>query len=194
MFWQSDKPDHGLVGESAVNGVRAARMTDAGDIARIEVETWRETYAGMLPDRVLLGLSVERQAHLWAQVLRRHPGGIWVCEEAATGLVGFGQCGPQRNQSLAYDGEIHMLYVHPDAQNRGVGRNLLLALFDVLVAAGQRSALVWVLRANPARHFYARLGATLVLHRRIPVGGEDIDALGYGWPDLCAARSRCGGR
>lgn len=175
-----------------MNGVRVARISDAENIARIEVETWRTTYAGMLPDRVLLGLSVERQARLWSRELQWRPASTWVREEEPGGLVGFGQCGPQRNRSLGYDGEIYMLYVHPDAQNRGVGRELLFTLFDALVAANRRSGLVWVLRANPARYFYARLGGELILSHRIPVGGQDIDAEGYGWRDLCAARRRCG--
>ena len=32
--------------------IRPARAADAAAIGRIHVETWRDTYAGMLPDRV----------------------------------------------------------------------------------------------------------------------------------------------
>src|SRR6185437_16766733 len=41
--------------------IRQARLQDARAIGRIEVETWRASYAGMLPDRVLLGMSEQRQ-------------------------------------------------------------------------------------------------------------------------------------
>jgi hypothetical protein len=47
-----------------------------------------------------------------------------------------------------------------------------------------------VVRANPARFFYERLGGLQVLHKPIPVGGEPIEAAAYGWPDLAAAIAR----
>ena len=56
----------------------------------------------------------------------------------------------------------------------------------LLVAAGRTSALVWVIKANPSRFFYQRMGGKFVLTRRIRVGGELVDAIAYGWPDLAA--------
>ena len=56
MFW--------LIREAPnMDVVRPARLEDARAIARIEVETWRSTYAGMLPDRVLLNMSERRQTN-----------------------------------------------------------------------------------------------------------------------------------
>ena len=177
--------------------IRQARLADARAIGRIEVETWRATYAGMLSDRVLLSMSTERQTASWAGFLRHRPGDVFVAQQPA-GVVGFGNCGPQREGSFGYAGEVYTLYVTPDAQGTGCGRHLLLALFARLLHCGHRSALIWVLRANPARFFYERLGGKLVLHRAIPVSGEAAEALGYGWSDLRAlldreARSGAGG-
>lgn len=177
-----------------MSGARAARPSDARAIAHVEVETWRTTYAGTLTDRLLLGMSVERQTRLWTSELRHGPGSVWVWEEKPGGVVGFGSCGRLRSPFVGYDGEIYMLYVLPDAQGAGIGRQLLRALFASLVAAGSHSCLVWVVRANPARFFYERLGARLVLQRRIAIGGESVECLGYGWDDLCAALLRCGWR
>jgi hypothetical protein len=78
----------------------------------------------------------------------------------------------------------------PDAQGRGTGRLLLLALFARLVDCGHRSALIWVVRANPSRYFYERLGGKLIAHRIIPLGGQPVEAVGYGWSDLPAALHR----
>jgi ribosomal protein S18 acetylase RimI-like enzyme len=189
----------GVVAEDGMSRVRQARLGDARAVARIEVETWRSTYAGMLPDRVLLGMSDQRQTASWAGFLRHRPGDVYVAESGAAGsrLLGFGNCGPQREPGLGFAGEVYTLYVAPEAQGMGLGRQLLLALFARLVHCGHRSALIWVVRANPARFFYERLGGKLALHRSIPLGGEPIEAVGYGWSDLCAlldreARSRTG--
>src|SRR5665213_1554517 len=78
--------------------VRQARLEDAQAIARIEIETWRATYAGMLPDRVLLN--------------------------------------------------------------------------------------------NPARFFYERLGGKQVMYRPIPVAGQPVEAIAYGWRDFPSVLGR----
>lgn len=172
--------------------VRQATLGDARAIGRIEVETWRATYAGMLPDRVLLGMSEQRQAMSWASFLRHRPDDVFVAEADGGGgrLLGFGNCGPQRDPAFAFAGEVYTLYVQSDAQGGGLGRRLLLALFARLRDSGRRSALVWVVRANPARFFYERLGGKLTLQRPIPIGGRPVDAIGYGWSDLGAVLER----
>jgi len=188
------------VAEEGSTTIRQARLADARAIGRIEVETWRSTYAGMLPDRVLLNMSEQRQTASWAGFLRHRPGDVYVAERgaAAPRIRGFGNCGPQRDPGFGFAGEVYTLYVAPDAQGAGLGRQLLLALFARLLHCGHRSALIWVVRANPARFFYERLGGKLVLHRSIPLGGEPVEAVGYGWRDLAAlldreAQSRAGG-
>lgn len=165
---------------------RQATSDDIGAIARIEVETWRATYPGMLPDRVLIGMSERRQKGAWAGLVRYRPGDVIVIEEDEHGIIGFGNCGVQRDPTLPYAGEIFTLYVTPDGQNRGVGRQLIGALFERLLHNGKTSALIWVIRANPSRFFYEHLGGKFVLTRRIRVGGEMVEAIAYGWPDLAA--------
>jgi hypothetical protein len=62
----------------------------------------------------------------------------------------------------------------------------LFALFRRLVTSGLDAAIIWVLRDNPARFFYERLGGRQVSHKLIPVGGSRVEALAYGWRDLPA--------
>ncbi len=188
------------VAEDGTTTIRQARLADARAIGRIEVETWRSTYAGMLPDRVLLNMSEQRQTASWAGFLRHRPGDVYVAERGSVAprIRGFGNCGPQRDPGFGFAGEVYTLYIAPDAQGSGLGRQLLLALFTRLLHCGHRSALIWVVRANPARFFYERLGGKLALQRSIPLGGEPVEAVGYGWRDLAAllereARSRAGG-
>lgn len=164
--------------------VRQARLEDASAIAKIEIETWRATYAGTLPDRVLLNMSERRQTSSWTSFLRHRPEDVWLAQHPQFGVVGFGNCGAQRDNAVDYSGEVYTLYVLPDLQGRGYGRALLSALFQRLETAGHGSALVWVVRGNPARFFYERLGGKQVMHRPIPVAGQPVEAIAYGWRSL----------
>lgn len=165
--------------------VRPARALDARSIARLDVETWRTTYAGVLPATYLVGLSERRREAGWRAVILREPRDVRVAVDAESRIRGFGSCGPNRGEPF-FAGEVFTLYVAPDWQNQGIGRQLLIALFRRLVMAGRRSAIIWVLRDNPARFFYERMGARLVSHRPLPVGGTAVEAIAYGWRDLPA--------
>ncbi len=50
--------------------IRAARLEDAGPIARLDVETWQAAYAGILGTPYLAGLSPARRETGWSSL---HP-------------------------------------------------------------------------------------------------------------------------
>jgi len=165
--------------------VRAGIPEDAEQIAAIFVETWRETYPGMLPDRVLVKMSDEAQSYYWARILaaRRAREFVRVAVNAAGRLTGFGSAGPSRGD-VRSEGEIYTLYVRPDFQNRGVGRALICALLQGLRERGSYQAMLWVLAANPSRFFYEAMGGKRSVERSERLWGMDVAQIGYRWPDL----------
>ena len=165
--------------------IRPARPADAHGIARLDVETWRTTYAGLLSADYLIGLSARRREFGWRMAILREPRDVRVAVDLAGTVQGFGSCGPSRSERR-FPGEVFTLYVAPDLQNQGIGRRLLIALFRRLAASGLDAAIIWVLRDNTARFFYERLGGRIVSQKPIPVGGSRVAALAYGWPDLPA--------
>ncbi len=169
--------------------IRKASPGDATFIAHIYTETWRDTYAGMIPDRVLLSMSDRRHAALWARSLRstRTRESAIVAEDEVKGIIGFGSCGPAKEQKLGAAGEIYTLYVLPDFQGLGLGKRLLAALFQTLVDKGLGSALIWVLAPNPARFFYQAMGGTQIAVRAEAFHGADVDEMAFLWPNLKAA-------
>ena len=163
--------------------IRAARPNDAGPIARLDVETWQAAYAGILGTPYLAGLTVARRETGWGHLLRRDSGSVRVAVNPNGDVVGFGSFGSSRGEP-DFTSEVFTLYVAPDWQNIGIGRDLLLAMFGRLVAQGHNSAIVWVLRENPARFFYQRLGGKEVRQKLLPFQGSEVAVSGYGWPDL----------
>ena len=56
---------------SATCRIRRAVPGDARGIARVHVETWRSAYAGILPDQVIVQMSVDDKAAAWRQLVQR---------------------------------------------------------------------------------------------------------------------------
>lgn len=166
--------------------VRSALRDDAGSIARIFVESWRDTYADLLPAQYLVRLSETRQRLLWMrEIAHRGPhDGVVVAEHEEFGVIGFASFGPARDRAVGYDGEVYTLYVDPNHVGRGAGRALVQAAFARLYAEGFKSAVVWALKGNPARYFYENEGGRIVAERPGAVAGKPVREIAFGWTDI----------
>jgi len=170
---------------------RQAAPGDAAALGALHVTSWRETYAGILPDHVLDGLSVEARSAMWTEILNDPPafGGaaVFVAESGGE-IVGFGSCSGQRDEALkekGFAGEIGAIYVLRSHQRAGAGSSLMSLLAQKLLAQGRSSASLWVLRENAgARAFYERLGGALVGERNEEQAGAMLCEIAYGWGEV----------
>ncbi len=171
--------------------IREARPADAPGIATVHVESWRSAYAGLVPDPVLVQMSRDAHTQRWAREIGRRRGReiVLVAEHRDAGVVGFGSCGRLRGSPLPFQGEIYMLYVHPDHQNDGLGSRLLRGMFAALIARGVKSAVAWVLAENPSRFFYETMGGTRVAERDERLWNTVLHETAYGWTDLARWRA-----
>lgn len=174
---------------SRVAGIRAAVRDDARGIARVHVESWRSTYRGRFPARVLADLSVEGREAQWLRQLDALDDGtvggcVAIAEEVDGRIVGFASGGPEREVDAGFDGELYALYLLEDRQRRGIGRALARHVVAHLQQAGFGSMRVWVLKGNPAEGFYARMGGTCVGEKSLQIGGADVVEVAYGWRSL----------
>lgn len=165
--------------------VRPATLDDAAAIAHVHVASWRTTYAGLLPDEVLVRLDEERRAAWWTQVLEQNQSLTFVAADNTGNVVGFASGGKQRDESLPqYDGEIYAIYLLETTQRQGIGRSLTVTLAQALHDAGYKSLLVWVLKNNPAIAFYRALGGQYITEKTEPMGPVEVIEEGYGWLDI----------
>ncbi|WP_119459630.1 GNAT family N-acetyltransferase [Rhodospirillaceae bacterium SYSU D60014] len=183
--------------------IRPASQTDARAIARVHVETWRSTYAGSLPDRVVVRMSTENKTAVWREMIGRRGSreAILVAAVPGAGVVGFASCGPAASTLLRprsvlqaaepYAGEVYTLYVLPDWQEKGIGRRLLCGCFRALAEAGLESAFLWVLASNPSRFFYEAMGGLRAGERDEALWGAVLHEAAYGWPDLSVLPPAC---
>lgn len=175
--------------------LRAARPGDAVAIGAVHVAAWRSTYPGILPDAYLARLSVARQAAHYEAAIRG-PDGVFVAVASGADLpagspprvIGFTTAGRARGGVVGGrrlgEGEVETLYVLDDWRERGVGRRLLRAAAGHLAAAGCQSMYLWVLRDNPSRWFYQRLGGALAAEAPIRVAGRAVMQSAFVWDPI----------
>lgn len=149
----------------ALGYVRPARPDDAGEIARIQLSTWRSAYRRMLPRQVLDDLSADWMAERWHDAIESPPSArhqVLVAIEQAeqSYLVGFAAAGPADEAALA-PGEqrpgtgddvvaVTDLLVEPRWGRRGHGSRLLAACVDHWRDGGFDTAVAWAYQRDTA--------------------------------------------
>lgn len=166
--------------------IRKAGTEDAAAIATVHVEAWREAYRGIVPDNFLKNLSIQRRTDQWVNMLsdeRNIYHRAFVAEMNGQ-VVGFSNFGLAREVDLGFSGELFAIYILQAVHKQGVGRLLVGAAVRGLRELGCSSMLVWVLKDNPARGFYERLGGEYVTEKNIEIGEAKLLEVAYGWKEL----------
>ncbi len=184
--------------------VRRARPGDAAAIGAVHVATWRNVYAGVLPEEYLAGLSPVRHAAGYERAIADRRNGHAMFVAVASGadaplgrpdgdgggaVVGFVSGGRGRRPGLcgeeaAGSGEVETLYLLDDYRDRGLGRRLMRAMAAHLAAVGCRSVVLWVLSDNPTRWFYQRLGGRAAARETIRFAGRQVEQTAYLWDPI----------
>ncbi|GGO34795.1 GNAT family N-acetyltransferase [Deinococcus humi] len=140
--------------------VRPACRADAPAIARIHVSSWRETYAGLMPDDFLERMTSEemrrRREANWERTISQGLETVLVAEQDGV-VVAFTSAGPARDHP-GYEAELMTLYALRSAQGQGLGQALFRQLVQDLRADGVQNLALWVLADNPTRQWYLRRG------------------------------------
>ncbi|GHD49894.1 N-acetyltransferase [Thalassobaculum fulvum] len=172
--------------------IRPVEPGDALGLARIQIDTWRDAYVGMLPDDTLLDLDDMRAAVRWTRVVGglRAPEALAVAEIEGR-LVGFCHGGAGRRavaeavDRLEPVAEVYALYVDPSFQGMGIGRALLADVTRRLIAHGFESLALLTLADNRhGRRFYDRIGGAVGEAIPSVVVGSPADQVPYFWPDM----------
>jgi ribosomal protein S18 acetylase RimI-like enzyme len=170
---------------SAVN-VREARAEDARPMARVHVESWRETYRDHMADAVLDDPdSVARRERFWDAALtdERYAQNRAAVAEHEGEVIGIAMAGPQQQPDNDCDAHLYLIYVLAAYHGSGAGSALLKAVLDP-----GASASLWVVDPNPrAQNFYRKHGFRPDGDRRLEGDVSEIRMAAENEPD---ARSR----
>jgi GNAT superfamily N-acetyltransferase len=160
--------------------IRRGEATDARAIARVQVESWRSTYEGVVPGEFLATMDVEFRAERWMELITAGAMQTFVAEDGK-GVLGFVSGGKPREPFDGYDAELFAIYLLRESQGKGVGRNLFQLLARTLQAADHTAMALWVLSRNPAVKFYQRMGGVEIARKMIEIGGAPLEEIAFGF-------------
>lgn len=156
-------------------------------MARLQVDSYRTAYAGLLPAESLSHFSYEEQEQDWRDLIGSPGDQFLLVAEADSGeIVGYALGGRNKSGDPEYAVELIALHVRKERQRQGVGRALIEAVACRFRSDGHRSMLVCVLKENEkARRVYEGLGGRLLGEQESEVGeGVYATEVVYGWPDI----------
>ncbi|CAB1078424.1 hypothetical protein D1AOALGA4SA_6165 [Olavius algarvensis Delta 1 endosymbiont] len=107
--------------------IRPTQKTDAHSMSCIYVQTWQDTYLGVIPYDYLLSMSISRHEKAFFNELKSKQIISFVVEDGGR-VIGFVTGGYERRGDDIYGGEIYTLYVLKKFQRRGLGSQLVSAL------------------------------------------------------------------
>lgn len=160
--------------------LRAAKEEDCEALAAIHSAAWHNAYRGLIHGVELERLIARRPPDWWRGALSR---GVKIkVLEVAGKTAGYGTFGTCRLKTLPYGGEIYELYLLPQHQGLGFGRQLFLAIRTDLESKHIHGLAVQVLSINdPAKRFYQALGGKLVSKSTYQTKGRSLGLSIYGW-------------
>ena len=159
---------------------------DAAAIARLHAESWRSAYRGMLSDEYLDHRVHHERAALWQQRFSEQAEKPFfaILAETEMELAGFACAFPDEHPT--YGAYLDNLHVVPQRTGQGIGRRLLAAVAERLLANGRRGGLyLWVIEQNiRARRFYSRAGGREVGSDTLSMpDGSRVTEMRCYWPD-----------
>lgn len=133
---------------SADVSARLAWPDDATSIVRVQLASWRTTYADLVPADVLESLDPTELAERWVTTLSSPKDArmrVLVALERAD-VRGFALVHPSYDpdSDQVADGEMGELVIDPDHQRAGHGSRLLQAAIDTLAADRFTRAVWWI--------------------------------------------------
>lgn len=126
--------------------IRPAIYADSSDLARIQVDSYRSAYTGILPDEFLQRFDYAEQTQDWRDLLVSDQDFILLIAETDEGsIVGYALGHAGQSQISGYNSELDALHIRRDQQRQGTGRALIAAMAAELQQDGADSMMLWVL-------------------------------------------------
>lgn len=172
---------------------RIVNISDLSGIVKVKVDTWKTAYQGIISERYLQSLSYEDKEENWKQRLENptHGAIIYVAETDQNEIVGFALATLEKYnpivallQAERYNGELCAIYILEEFQHKKIGIELVKLVVKYFKINNVNSMLTWILKENPSRRFYEKLGGKFLGEQSIEIGGMRYIEIAYGWENI----------
>lgn len=154
--------------------IRRAKIGDEKALARIQTESWRAAFAGIVPAELLTQCtSLERAERMYARLLAERRGNGYILE-----LDGKAHCiawlDAAKSEDLPGAAELRCIHSLPDNWRRGYGSRMMERVLADVKAAGYETIVLWVfVRNERAIRFYEAHGFTASGKRQDAFGAAE---------------------
>ena len=163
---------------------RRATIADSLAVGRVHVQSWRESFKGIVPQSFLDKMSMQDRTRAFRTRFTDDDYRMFIAETPKNGVIGFADFGKARDTGRSYQAELYAIYLLRDFQRQGIGRKLFTLGVESLVADGMNSMYVLTLETSPYKSFYENMGGRVVDRGAIDIGGVKYAELIYGWDSL----------
>jgi len=157
--------------------VRRAEISDAKIITQINVETWKNSYRGLIDDSILNARNVDdKRIKGWQDNIQNPDLIVLVCEDEE--IMGYLTAGPARDD-FGIENEIYAFYVKPSAQRKGIGTRLMNEYKNII---SHKSFYLYMLKNNhKAGNFYIKNGGSICekFNRDLKLGEHTVQEVCY---------------
>jgi 3-deoxy-manno-octulosonate cytidylyltransferase (CMP-KDO synthetase) len=163
---------------------REASIKDIPQIAKVHVESWQKSFAGILPQEFLDGMSIAQRETAFQKGFEKNSFyRIFVAEDAEKGIVGFADFGKPENR-YNFDAKLYAIYFLKEFQRRGIGGSLFRLCQKQMLSEGINSMCLETLEVSPYKSFYEKMGGQIVGESSYKLADIEYKSLIYGWKDL----------
>ncbi len=160
---------------------RKANINDALAVAKVHVESWQKSFAGIVPQEFLDNLKVEKRTKAFEQGFGEANYKMFVAENSIDGIVGFADFGKARESEFAFEAELYAIYLLREFQGKGIGENLFRLCQKEMIADGFNSMYLMALAVSPYKSFYEKMGGQIAGKGNHFLALVEYETVIYGW-------------
>lgn len=105
--------------------IRKARREDLVEVAKIKINSWKDTYKEFVSNDYLNDMDYKKTAEKWNNNFNNENFIVATEEEKIVGFCRYGNRIDELNRFEEYDGEIYAIYIKKGYKRKGIGKEFV---------------------------------------------------------------------
>ena len=165
--------------------IRSATINDSAGIAHVQITSYRTAYKNFFPPAYFEQMTEVEQTQDWRDLMNHmEHDALLVAKNDASEIVGYALGQAEREVFDKWECELVALHVLPEYQHQGIGSKLFAEMACEMKRRGKTALMLWTIKENPVRAFYARLGGELIGEKSYDVDEMRVTEVSYSWKNI----------